>query len=47
MPGASSIWELRPVLEADDFGEALTPELKEKERQLRKALESKRERRRR
>jgi hypothetical protein len=27
--------EIRPVLEEDDFGEAFTPELREKERQLR------------
>lgn len=27
--------ELRPVLEADDFGEALTPELREREERMR------------
>jgi hypothetical protein len=27
--------ELRPVFEADDFGEALTPELREREERLR------------
>ena len=34
MPGDSEI-EIRPVFEADDFGDALTPELKEKEERLR------------
>ena len=27
--------ELRPILEADDFGEELTPELREREEQMR------------
>ena len=35
MPGEESILEIRPVIEADDFGEALTPELREKEERLR------------
>ena len=30
--------ELRPVFEAADFGEVMTPELKEKERKLREDL---------
>ena len=30
MPGPSDI-EIRPVFEADDFGEAFTPELREQE----------------
>jgi hypothetical protein len=34
MPGDSEI-EIRPVYEADDFGEALTPELREQEERLR------------
>lgn len=34
MPGESQI-EIRPVFEADDFGEELTPELRAKEEELR------------
>ena len=34
-----SILEIRPVFEADDFGEALTPELREQEERLRKQTE--------
>jgi len=34
MPGESEI-EIRPVFEADDFGEALTPELREQEERIR------------
>ena len=34
MPGDSEI-EIRQIYEAEDFGEALTPELREKEAQLR------------
>jgi hypothetical protein len=37
--GEESVLELRPVLEADDFGDALTPELREKEEQLRSQVE--------
>jgi hypothetical protein len=33
--GAQSEIEIRPVFEADDFGEALTPELREREERLR------------
>jgi hypothetical protein len=32
--------ELRPILEADDFGQELTPELRAKDEQLRAAVES-------
>lgn len=32
--------ELRPILEAEDFGEALTPELREKEELLRARVEN-------
>jgi hypothetical protein len=32
--GEHSVVEIRPVFEADDFGEALTPELRERERQM-------------
>jgi len=35
-----SIIEIRPVFEAEDFGEALTPELREKEARLRKEAEA-------
>jgi hypothetical protein len=37
--GEESVLELRPVFEADDFGEALTPELREKDEQLRSQVE--------
>jgi hypothetical protein len=33
--------EIRPVFEAEDFGEEFTPELREQEERLRKELESK------
>ena len=33
--GEHGVVEVRPVFEADDFGEELTPELRERERQLR------------
>lgn len=39
MEGDSEI-EIRPVFEAEDFGEAFTPELREKEDQLRAGIES-------
>jgi hypothetical protein len=35
MPGEESILELRPILTAEDFGPAMTPELKEQEARLR------------
>lgn len=38
MPGDSEI-EIRPVFEADDFGEALTPELREQEERIREGTE--------
>lgn len=38
MPGDSEI-EIRPVFEADDFGEAFTPELKEQEERIRTEAE--------
>jgi hypothetical protein len=40
MPGDSEI-ELRQIFEAEDFGDALTPELREQEQRLRQKLESK------
>lgn len=36
---ADGIVELRPVFEADDFGEALTPELREQEDRIRAQIE--------
>jgi hypothetical protein len=38
MPGPSEI-EIRPVFEASDFGDALTPELAEQEDRLRETIE--------
>ena len=35
MPGEESVLEIRPVYEADDFGEAFTPELRAQEDRLR------------
>jgi hypothetical protein len=38
MPGSEPEIEIRPVFEADDFGEAFTPELREREERLRAEL---------
>ena len=38
--GETGVVEIRPVFEADDFGEELTPELRERERQLRAQSEA-------
>jgi len=38
MPGPSEI-EIRPIYECEDFGDAITPELAEKEAAMRKAVE--------
>jgi hypothetical protein len=38
MPGEQSVLELRPVFEAEDFGEALPPEVKAQEDRLRAEL---------
>jgi hypothetical protein len=40
MPGTEAVIEIRPVFEADDFGEALTPELREQEQRLRSQTEA-------
>ncbi|MBL8602412.1 MAG: YciI family protein [Myxococcales bacterium] len=40
MPGEAAELELRPVFEADDFGEAMTPELRAREDALRAQLAS-------
>lgn len=37
--GEHSVVELRPVFEADDFGDALTPELRDREERMRAELE--------
>src|SRR5690606_4596125 len=39
MPGEEGILEIRPIYEAEDFGEEFTPELREQEDQLRAELE--------
>lgn len=39
MPGEESELEIRPIFEPDDFGEALTPELREAEERLRAQVE--------
>lgn len=31
--------DLRPIFEADDFGEALTPEIRQREEEMRRAIE--------
>ena len=40
--GVESTVEIRPVFEADDFGDELTPELREKNEQLRQEVEANR-----
>jgi hypothetical protein len=37
--GTESVLELRPVFEADDFGEEMTPELREQDERLRSEIE--------
>jgi hypothetical protein len=37
--GEEAVVEIRPVFEVDDFGDALTPELREKDAQLRAQVE--------
>jgi hypothetical protein len=39
--GEEAIVEIRPVFEADDFGEEFTPELREQEERLREQIEAK------
>ncbi len=39
MPGEEGVLEIRPVFEAEDFGEAYTPEVREQEERLRAELE--------
>jgi hypothetical protein len=42
MPGEESEIEIRPVFEAEDFGEELTPELRAREERLRAEIERRR-----
>jgi hypothetical protein len=42
MPGEEAEIEIRPVFEAEDFGEHLTPELRAQEERLRAEIESQR-----
>ena len=42
MPGSEAIIEIRPVFEAEDFGEEFTPELREQEARLREQAEANR-----
>ena len=39
-PGQEAIVEIRPVFEEEDFGEELTPELREREQRMREQLEA-------
>jgi hypothetical protein len=39
-PGVEAIVEIRPVFEAEDFGDELTPELREREERMREQLGS-------
>jgi hypothetical protein len=39
-PGVEAIVEIRPVFEADDFGEELTPELRDLQERMRRQLEA-------
>lgn len=41
-PGEEGILEIRPVFEAEDFGDEFTPELREQEERLRAEIEQKR-----
>ena len=40
MPGSEAIIEIRPVFEAEDFGDELTPELRAREEELRRQVEA-------
>jgi len=40
MPGTEATIEIRPVFEAEDFGEELTPELRAKEEELRRQVDA-------
>jgi hypothetical protein len=38
MPGEEAVLEIRPLFEADDFGEEFTPELRAQEGRLREEM---------
>ena len=40
MPGEEATLEIRPIFEVEDFGEALTPELRAQEERLRASTET-------
>ena len=40
MPGSEAIIEIRPVFEAEDFGDEFTPELRAKDQELRQQVEA-------
>jgi hypothetical protein len=40
MPGTEGVIEIRPVFEADEFGEEFTPELRAKQQELRQQVEA-------
>ena len=42
LPGEEGVLEIRPVFEVDDFGKALTPELRAQEERLRAQIEQQR-----
>ncbi|HEY8370516.1 MAG TPA: YciI family protein, partial [Thermodesulfobacteriota bacterium] len=42
MPGEESEIEIRPIFEAEDFGDAFTPELRAQEERLRAEVERQR-----
>jgi hypothetical protein len=42
MPGEEGVLEIRPIFEAEDFGAALTPEVRAQEERLRKELDAQR-----
>jgi hypothetical protein len=42
MPGEDAVIEIRPVFEAEDFGEEFTPELRGQEENLRSEIERQR-----
>jgi hypothetical protein len=40
MPGEESVIEVRQVFEAEDFGQEFTPELRQREEELRRTIEA-------
>jgi hypothetical protein len=44
MPGEDAELELRPIFEAEDFGEQFTPELRAQEERIRKEMERQQQR---